>query len=369
MTPSTTPDVMPLKKSATFHSPSTSTALKAPPLPHRSQTSLDDVVQGYKRRAALTIGDIDRGLSSVGLDSDSPVKPSFRDEASPVPQGFLNHTIATDCPEGKSKTMTDEAVKEPVDYNVGGRSLRPRRHLRRPSHYHASDSGLGSSINSGSGKGVTVTEDRCGKSVVVASAITRSAAAQKLGLPRLSERTISKIRELILRPLLAKPSLQDFHPVVQDCPRKFYDKEIVCLRDLEKTLILMAPVSKPRVGAPSGIAHFLSLCLKERSETAQKYLDFCLTSVRCIQATVEYLNEREQIRPHDRPYTNSYFVDLVEQIKSYAQQVQASKEKEEKGEPLDEMDVESYAPPPLFFHLLRPNCVKRPDIFSSFHIC
>ncbi|TAQ85111.1 hypothetical protein B7494_g6567, partial [Chlorociboria aeruginascens] len=62
---------------------------------------------------------------------------------------------------------------------------------------------------------------------------------------------------------------------------------------------------------------------------------------RCIQATVEFLSERELTRPHDRPYTNGYFVDLVDQIKQYAQQVKAAKEKEAKGEKLDEMDPES----------------------------
>jgi hypothetical protein len=79
----------------------------------------------------------------------------------------------------------------------------------------------------------------------------------------------------------------------------------------------------------------------ERTKTAALYLDFCLTSIRCIQATVEFLNEREQTRPHDRPYSNGYFVDLVDQIKQYAQQVQAAKEKQEKGESLDELDPES----------------------------
>jgi hypothetical protein len=107
----------------------------------------------------------------------------------------------------------------------------------------------------------------------------------------------------------------------------------------------MAPVSDIHVDVVGGVAHWLSRCLKERSKNANLYLEFCLTSIRCIQATVEFLSEREQTRPHDRPYTNGYFVDLVDQIRNYAQQVQASKEKEGKGEPLDEMDVDSYVTP------------------------
>jgi len=106
----------------------------------------------------------------------------------------------------------------------------------------------------------------------------------------------------------------------------------------------MAPVSEFQDDVVGGVAHWFSR-LKERTKTAALYLDFCLTSIRCIQATVEFLNDREQTRPHDRPYTNGYFVDLVDQIKQYAQQVQAVKEKEEKGEKLDDMDPESYVPP------------------------
>jgi hypothetical protein len=361
MTPSPHPvnTVMSLRKGATFHSPSSPPAehhIYIPSLPRRSQTTLEDVVEAHKRRVALTLGDIDRSLSSVGRDSSSPAKQSFRDEALPVPQGILNHAVASRRPEAHNGIMSDILSSEqPTDYNVGGRSLRPRRQIRRPSNYHASDSGLGSSVQSGSLKrststGLTsVSDDHCAKSIVAASAITRSAAAHPStleNLPRMSIRASNKIHEHILKPLLAKQSLKDFHPIVRDCPRRIHEKEIVCLRDLEKTLVFMAPVSDLHIDdVVGGVAHWFSRCLKERSKTAKLYLDFCLTSIRCIQATVEFLNEREQTRPNDRPYTNGYFVDLVDQIRNYAQQVQASKEKEEKGEALDEMDAESYVNP------------------------
>jgi hypothetical protein len=244
--------------------------------------------------------------------------------------------------------MDGVMTQEPA--TIGRRSLRPR-HNRRTSRY--ADSGLGSSIGSKSGKNAAAadadaSDDQCTKSVVAASAITRSAAAHSSAiesLPRLSARASNRITEHILKPLLAKPSLKDFHPIVKDCPRRIHGKEIVCLRDLEKTLIFMAPVSGLlNDDVVGGVAHWFSR-LKERTKTAALYLDFCLTSIRCIQATVEFLSDREQTRPHDRPYTNGYFVDLVDQIKQYAQQVQAAKEKEEKGEKLGEMDPESYVPP------------------------
>jgi len=319
---------MSLRKGATFHSPTTPERelpdhFKVPALPRRSQSTLEDVVDAHKRRVALTLGDIDRGLAAV--EERSPTaRQSFPDEADPVPQGFLDHTVGSPTTKSYGSIMDGPMSTEPS--SIGRRSLRPR-HNRRPSRY--SDSALGSSIGSRSGKNAadtnptSVTDEHCSKSIVAASAITRSAAAHSStieNLPRLSARASNRIHEHILKPLLAKPSLKEFHPIVKDCPRRIHGKEIVCLRDLEKTLIFMAP---------------------ERTKTAALYLDFCLTSIRCIQATVEFLSEREQTRPHDRPYTNGYFVDLVDQIKQYAQQVQAAKEREAKGETLDEMDPES----------------------------
>jgi uncharacterized C2H2 Zn-finger protein len=112
---------------------------------------------------------------------------------------------------------------------------------------------------------------------------------------------------------LAKPTLKEFEPIVLDIPRRIQSKEIICLRDLEKTLIFMAP---------------------EKTKSAALYLDFCLTSVRCIQATVEYLSDREQIRPADRPYTNGYFLDLKDQILQYGKQLAAKNSG-------DEMDIDA----------------------------
>lgn len=344
---------MSLRKGATFHHPTTPDRelphhFKTPSLPRRSQSTLEDVVDAHKRRVALTLGDIDRGLSAVE-DRSPTARQSFPDEADPVPQGFLDHTVGSPATKSYGPIMDGVMSKEPG--SIGGRrTLRPR-HNRRPSRY--SDSALGSSIGSKSGKTAadtlptSVSDEQCTKSIVAASAITRSAAAHSStieSLPRLSARASNRIHEHILKPLLAKSSLKDFHPIVKDCPRRIHGKEIVCLRDLEKTLIFMAPVSEIFCDEVEvGVAYWISR-LKERTKTAALYLDFCLTSIRCIQATVEFLSEREQTRPHDRPYTNGYFVDLVDQIKQYAQQVQAAKEKEEKGETLDDLDPEAYVP-------------------------
>lgn len=356
MTPSSTGTVatnIVLRKGATFNSSSSLLSehhFNVPSLPRRSETTLEDVIEAHKRRIAVTLGDIDRGLSAVDLSS-SPTRKSYRDDSFPVPQGFLNHTVTAAHPRRSNNSMTDTVTPEVSSYNTSGRSLPSRRQDRRK-YYTSDNDSDNSSAMSGSEQdslstGLTsISDDDYGKPNIVASAITRSAATQPStleSLPRLSMRASNKIREHILKPLLAKSSLKDFHPILEDCPRRIHAKEIVCLRDLEKTLIFMAPVSGSQPNEYVGdLAHWFSSCLKEKSKTIGLYLDFCLTSIRCIQATVEFVHEREQTRLTDRPYTNGYFIDLVDQIKNYAQQMHASKEKEKKGESLGEMDPEPY---------------------------
>ncbi|KAK3394823.1 hypothetical protein B0H63DRAFT_388355 [Podospora didyma] len=296
-----------LQKGATFHSPTTpptspETTFRPPPLPRRSQTNLDDVIDSHRRRVALTLGNIDKtlaGTSNKDAASSASARKALRDNSLPIPRGVLGHTL-------------DTMAKEP---EVERRVLRPR--TRRPSRYHESDSGLGTSIASVTEKekGAAFKKEKSTKT----SAITRSAAARATGAAThqgLSSRATNRIYEHTLKPLLAESDFKDFHPLVLECPRKIQDKEILCLRDLEKILLLAAP---------------------ERTKVADLYLDFCLTTIRCIQATVEYLNDREQTRPYDTPYTGGYFIDLVDQIRQYAQQLSDAKEK---GEAIDGMDVD-----------------------------
>ena len=291
---------MTLRKGATFHSPaSPSSSTFVPPRLTRSQTQMDDVVDANRRRIALTLNDIEQALSpKTEKHSTSKVRrsPTLRDDSLPVPRGFLDLPV-----------VDPNMAKQQPDRRV----LRPRS-VRRNKHQHASDSGLGSSIASTNDKeaGASTT-----KSQVSASAITRSAVSSAAAtLPSLSQKAINRIHEHTVRPLLEDSNLKDFHPIVRDVPRRIQDKEIICLRDLEKTLIFMAP---------------------EKSKTADLYLEFCKTSIRCIQATVEYLSEREQVRPGDRPYTNGYFIDLVQQIEQYGKQLATAKDKDGMADALD----------------------------------
>lgn len=278
-----------LRKGATFSptSPSTpesssSPQFTPPALPVRSQTDLDDVVDAHRRRVALTISDIEKTLAGMSL-SPRPNK-AFRDNSDPLPRGLLNPTLI-------GKEMVVER-----------RVLRPRP-VRRSgqSHNHESDSGLGSSILSNKQK---ITPNANGTSVktgLKGSAVTRSAASSdSKNLTSLSARATNRVLEHTLKPLLAESSFKEFHPFLLECPRKIQSKQIVCLRDVEKTLLLTAQ------GA---------------TKAAKLYLDFCLSTVECIRATVVFLSETEQRRPKDVPYSSGYFIDLVDQIQQYAQQL------------------------------------------------
>jgi hypothetical protein len=281
-----------LLKGATFHAASSTTSgsvFAAPTLP-RSQSNIGDASSANRQRIALTLEDIDAALAKtkdLSISDKKPLSTILRDSSLPVPRGFL-----------------DLPITDPnMDRSDSERKMLHPRSIRRSSRRHASDSGLGSSVTSST---ELAAGKRSSKSRSVASAITRSgAASSREMLPALGPKAVSRIHEHTLRPLLAKPSLKDFEPIVLDIPRRIRSKEIICLRDLEKTLVFMAP---------------------EKTKSAVLYLDFCLTSIRCIQATVEYLSDREQIRPDDRPYSNGYFLDLKEQICNYGRQLAASKE-------------------------------------------
>ncbi|KAI0889927.1 uncharacterized protein GGS22DRAFT_6147 [Annulohypoxylon maeteangense] len=299
-----------LRKGATFHSPVTppcsppaATTFKVPSLPRRSQTTLDDVVDAHVRRAAMNIGKFEVTLSTIKAEPTSP-SSSLPEDILPIPRGFLDNTITGD-------TMSEE----PSSTETERRVLRPRN--RRSSRHHESDSGLGSSIASTNKKRKEAKSTGGSAAAITRSATTTTTRSQDS--QRLSDRAKNRIHEHILKPLLQDRSLKDFRPIVNDCPRRIQENQIVCLRDLEKTLIFMAP---------------------EKAKSVELYRDFCLTSIRCIQATVEYLSDREQTRPHDRPYNNGYFIDLVEQIRQHAQLMQEARKRQAEGEELGDMEVD-----------------------------
>lgn len=313
-----------LLKGATFHSPPSDLSslgdnASAPPKMARSRSDLEEAVGANRRRATSTLDDFHKIMSKVADDEPTLSKPtrqaSFRDDGHPVPRGLFTRALAS----------TDSEQ----------RSFVPRS-ARRPGR-QGSDSGLGSSMAS--------TADKCTAVVtattrVSAPALTGSSSAKRT-LPGLTQKAIGRVHEHIIRPLMRKPDLKEFHQILKEVPRRISSKEIICLRDIEKTLILTAPVSRFLTDSQDWRYTNYIFPQQGSAKTVASYLDFCLLAVDCIQATVEYFSDGEQVRPDDRPYTNGYFIDLKDQILEYGQQLREARSA--KGL-TDDMDVDPYVP-------------------------
>lgn len=299
---------MQLRKSGTFSSPtSISSDLFGLEnhhyMPRRSPTNienLEDLVHDAGvRRVANLLKDFDNKLAGQpSCDTSSSILND--PEVLPLPSFLLDNTHLDTTP------MDIDTKPISVDENA---------------HDHASDSGLGSSLSGSKyGENSTLTRGTISSSVSSTHcAITRSFSA--LGVSEeshtLGEYASKQIHDHIIKPILAEESLKDFHPLIADVPRRIGDKNISNLRDLEKTLIFLAP---------------------EFSTSPASYLRFCERSIQLLHATVDCLSEQDQRLPSDRPYTNNYFLDLVEQIRRYAAIMAATRQKEANGEELDDMD-------------------------------
>lgn len=344
---------MSLRKSGTFHSPK-SVASDVCDLdnhhymPRRSPTSpeeLEQLVQDSSvRRVQDLLDDFDKRVA--GHKSSSTGSNILSDpEVLPVPGLFLTSTRL-------------EASHMDVD---------PQPKAQQASHEHASDSGLGSSIGSKYGKShlqhpalqdplsdIHKEQSSARESVSTSvstshAAITRSftalgSAEEKRGL---SDYAAEQIRQYIVEPILAEAALKDFHPLIEDVPRRIGEKNICNLRDLEKTLIFLAPVSGIRYLSECAEAYCILRGFKELSATPDSYLKFCERSIQLLHTTVDRLPIAAQRLPSDRPYTNHYFLDLVEQIRRYAAIMAATRRKEENGDEVDEMDYSRYANTPF----------------------
>lgn len=276
-----------LKKSATFHvsSPAAENLdddvhprLNLPGLLRRSPTgtrSLEDVIAAGEKRMAAVIGSLERSLSGLGSTTTK-----VKEEELPVPRGILDANIPTD--------------REPC-YPATDRKLADPR--RRRSHSLA-DSGIGSSISSEQDiKPHLPGPKECFRplqSAVTGSVCPESEREEK---PTLSAFAFKKIELLIIRPLYKSTQFVAFRPFLKGIPSLVLRNRIQCLRDLEKYFIFSS-----RAFAPSKSAYTL----------------FCEYAVHCLHTAVSHVPRHEHTRPGDRPYTNGYFLTLVEQIRHYA---------------------------------------------------
>ncbi|KAI9719184.1 MAG: copper-binding transcription factor [Chrysothrix sp. TS-e1954] len=300
-----------LQKGTTFHSPtSNSSSLDDPVLdissiPHRSPTcpeTLEKLVTASDRRVAELLDSIERSLAGRKLITEEG-QGTIQDSL-PLPRIILDHVVAA----------TDLSIEQ-----AKGRAVSPTTREKEAaddtatavSHTHASDSGLGSSV-SGSGCDESAPAQASGiepatssrSSVYTAIRCTPNGSHDSDEKIPLGEHASSKIRSIVVNPLLAERKFKDYHPIIETIPSRIRGGTISCLRDLEKALIFLAP---------------------SRSKSASTYYKFCETSIQYIQTSVQYLNEKDQRRPSDRPYSNTYFVDLIDQVRQYASIMAASR--------------------------------------------
>ncbi|MCJ1246204.1 copper-binding transcription factor [Trapelia coarctata] len=346
-----------LKKSSTFHTPTSPSGehdpiLNIPSLPRRSLTSSKDLeaLATGDDRITQILGAVDRSLSGLeAFSSDS--QDTLVAEAHPIPLFMLHANV------GDSDDME-------IDHDRS--STHPSHHSTYIKKHHASDSGIGSTVSSSeasmSGKhagmkqGMTLpstgfgidspsllkalasnntggttfnsmssgsTEGRVRTGINGLTALaTGSVAGSQHAL---SEYACKQIQKHIILPIVGEPRLKDFHSLVKGIPYRVARKEITCLRDLEKVLLWLAPVGLPPSLQDRSWDLGLIFGAKKFSATKASFLNFCETSIQCIHTTVDYLNEHDQRRPTDRPYTNGYFLDLVEQVRQYATMLAASR--------------------------------------------
>lgn len=339
-----------LTKSATFHSPTSPSSSEDDPilniryLPRRSSTcpkALEDAVAAGEKRAAHLLGAVDRSLS--GLENfTTETQDTLRTQDLPVPRFMLDAHV------GDLHQMNTDPTLDRND---------PHQ-VRKVKKHHTSDSGIGSTVtgseqSSRSQAGmspiyknflkmstgspanlVNLTNydgTRFSGICALRSGINGNSVSLKTsenGSPHaLSEYACRQIQKHIINPIVRENSLKDFHPLVRGIPYRVGRKEITCLRDLEKVLLWLAPVSSLCSCWQRSLTYLFLFRVKKWTVSKSSFIQFCETSIQCLHTTVDHLSESDQRRPADRPYTNGYFLDLTEQVRQYAEMITASRER------------------------------------------
>ncbi|PSK55789.1 Transcription factor IIIA [Elsinoe australis] len=261
--------------------------LSIPNLPNRSVTcpkALEDLLIGAgERRAVELLKRVDDAIAKNAQLSSILSEP----EVLPVPRFMVENASFPDSSLSQSQRTRNQQDK---------------------------DSGVGSSIDSAAEKMKHMPNNNT--RTAVNRSIAGSEDTEKVHC--LSDFAQRQINHHIVQPILRQESLKEFHPLIRDVPNKIGSKDIRTLRDLEKTLIFLAP---------------------DFSKSPSAYRSFCETSIRCLHLAVNSVHESDRCLPTDRPYSTNYFIDLVEQIRRYASILAATREKQIKGEPLDENDA------------------------------
>ncbi|KAJ5594059.1 Zinc finger C2H2 [Penicillium hispanicum] len=291
---------MQLKKGETFHTPTSPPADERDPvlnirsLPHRSPTSLDSIAITEQKMASI--------LERLTLDCSDEESG----ESASSPKDFFPPDVLEAGVEDESRRSS--ALRRP---SLDGDLPSPAKETH-DDHDHESDSGLGTSVSSCEALSAPETrENKCSTGASVAFDVGPTSR------PQLNLTACKQIERYILVPILREPKLRPFHPLIQSIPTRIVNRKIVCLRDLEKCLLWVAPFSH---------------ALQKFASSHLSYLNFSEFTIQCLHSAASHLNDREQRLPTDRPYTNGYFLDLVEQVRRYAAMIRASRERAQQGQ-------------------------------------
>ncbi|KAJ5967500.1 hypothetical protein N7501_003748 [Penicillium viridicatum] len=286
---------MPLKKGETFHTPTSPPSSDRDPvlnfrsLPHRSATSLEAISVAEERMTSI--------LGRLTLDPTEDQSPEVASGENPMESGLVRSNSKSISNSPRSSSEEGRSIPIPLDEK--------KAHQQ---HSHESDSGLGTSVSSE--EGLADSQNKVNDGIHDnQSAITSSISAFDTGSSpkrQLGPAACKQIERFVLVPILKEPRLKPFHPLVRSVPQRIINKQIVCLRDLEKTLLWLAPNS---------------------ATSRNSYLNFCEFTIQCLHTSTSHLNDRDQRLPADRPYTNGYFLDLVSQVRRYAAMVRAERER------------------------------------------
>ena len=336
---------LPLRKSSTFHSPTSPHSdddpiVNIPLLSRRSPTSpkeLEDVVVAGERRVANLLSHVDRSLSGLESFTSDSQKTLGPDDFA-VPRFMLDAHV-------------DNINHMDVDKTDDTKLPERRKH-------HSSDSGIGSTVTASE----DLDHDEQGKRQPSSSGpITATKTHTTTGLDgyrnsipslikeiqsgingngsvgaglqhALSAYACSQIQKYIIVPILKEETLKSFHPLVKGIPIRVGRKEITCLRDLEKVLLWLAPVSGSLQAWERSLASDFGFPSQRFSASRASFVKFGETTIQCLHTTVSHLSDPDLRRPADRPYTNGYFLDLTEQVRQYAAMITAARERMAAGQ-------------------------------------
>ncbi|TKX25635.1 transcription factor ace1-like protein [Elsinoe australis] len=187
--------------------------LSIPNLPNRSVTcpkALEDLLIGAgERRAVELLKRVDDAIAKNAQLSSILSEP----EVLPVPRFMVENASVPDSNLSQSQRSRNQQDK---------------------------DSGVGSSIDSAAEKMKHMPNNHT--RTAVNRSIAGSEDTEKVHC--LSEFAQRQINHHIVQPILRQESLKEFHPLIRDVPNKIGSKDIRTLRDLEKTLIFLAPIRR-----------------------------------------------------------------------------------------------------------------------------